>query len=281
MKLIRIQGRQIELRDEEWELWLREGRIPPHALILGEDGRWARADSLESYWRSAPRSATRPEPPPTGLREVLFPKRGFSATELLLALNLLVFGALVMAWGADYMSMLRVTTAEWWRDVREGGAYGWWLPTIFMHAGPGHLGRNMIALLAASGAVEFLAGRRWTIAMYVATGLGAAWVSYAGRGSPPLSVGASGAIFGLLGCTLSFIIRRRRLFHYAQQWKVWRVYVPLFVLLFLPAIANADVRAHAGGFAFGILFGIWLPPHPRIAALAANDPLGDDADGDL
>jgi membrane associated rhomboid family serine protease len=275
---IRILGHQVELGDEEWEIWLRQGRVPPNALVLGEDGRWVRADSLEIYWRLAPRRAASAGDAASGLRDVLFPKRGLSVTEALLALNLLVFLALAMAWGSDYMGILRGTTASWWRDVHEGHAYGWWLSTLFMHAGPGHLVRNLIALVAASGAVEFLAGRRWTVIAYLVTGIGGAWVSYAGRAAPPLSVGASGAIFGLLGCTLAFIIRRRRLFNYAQQWKVWRIYVPLFVLLFLPAIVNADVRAHAGGCATGFLLGFWIPPHPRIGALAAADPLRDEED---
>jgi rhomboid protease GluP len=138
----------------------------------------------------------------------------------------------------------------------------------------------MIALVAAAGAVEFVAGGRWTLAVYLVTGLGAAWVSYAGHGAPPLSVGASGAILGLFGCTVTFVIRRRREFNTAQRWKVWRVYVPLFALLFLPVIANADVHAHAGGFACGLLLGLWLPPHPRVRALAAVDPLADGDPGE-
>jgi rhomboid protease GluP len=224
-----------------------------------------------------PREPVRPAE--VRLRDILFPRLGFSATESLLAANVLVAAALFVLWGSDYTTALRQVTSGWWHDARADHAYGWWLPTIFMHAGPGHLGRNMIALLAASGAVEFLAGRRWTIAAYLATGLGAAAVSYVGRASPPLSVGASGAIFGLLGCAVAFIVRRRRLFNYAQQWKVWRVYIPLFVLLFVPAIVNADVYAHAGGFVTGLLVGPWLPPHPRIAALASDDPLREEDEG--
>lgn len=145
-----------------------------------------------------------------------------------------------------------------------------------MHAGLGHLLANLTSLLAASAAVEFLSGGFWTIAAYLVTGLAAAWASYAGHGVPPLSVGASGAIFGLLGVTVSFILRRRRAFNYAQQWKVWRVYVPMFILLFLPVLANADVHAHAGGFLCGLILGLWLPPHARVHELAANDPLADD-----
>lgn len=204
---------------------------------------------------------------------ILFPRRGVSATELLLALNLLVAMALLAAWGRDYAIHMGRWAAARWHDVSADHAYGWWIPTLFLHIGPGHLARNLVALLAASGAVEFLAGARWALAAYLLTGMGGAWCSYATHGTPPLSVGASGAIFGLLGCTVAFLIRRRGMFNYAQQWKVWRVYVPLFVLLFLPAIANADVSAHAGGFVTGLLLGPWLPPHPRIAVLAEDDPL--------
>jgi rhomboid protease GluP len=160
--------------------------------------------------------------------------------------------------------------------VRAHAAYGWWLPTLFLHVDAGHLARNLVALLAAAGAVEFLVGGPPTLAAYAITGMAGAWASYATHGAPPLSVGASGAVFGLLGCTLSFLARRRRMFNYAQQWKVWRVYVPLFVLLFLPALVKADVSAHAGGFACGLLLGPWLPPHPRIARLAEHDPLREE-----
>ena len=214
--------------------------------------------------------------PVTELREVLFPKRGLSATEVLLAVNLIVAAALFLAWGRDYGVNLRHWADGWWGAVRADRAYGWWLATIFLHWGPGHLVRNMVALLAAAGAMEFLVGGRWTLAAYLVTGLGAAWVSYVGHGAPPLSIGASGAILGLLGCTVSFIIRRRRMFNYAQRWKVWRVYVPLSVLLLLPVLVNADVHAHAGGFACGLVLGLWLPPHARVHQLAAVDPLRDE-----
>lgn len=212
----------------------------------------------------------------SGLRGVLFPKRGFSATELLILLNLAVAGALLALWGERYPIELSVWSEKAWQAVRSDHAYGWWLASLFIHANPGHLIRNLIALLAGAGAVEFLMGGWWTFAVYLLTGLAGAWSSFEGHGQPPLSVGASGAIFGLLGTALTFIIRRRGIFQYAQRWKVWRVYVPLFVLLFLPALANADAHAHLGGFAMGFLLGWLIPPHPRVPRLAAVDPLADD-----
>lgn len=210
------------------------------------------------------------------LRAILFPKRGISATEALLAANLIVAAWLYAQWDGHYRESLLRWTYAWWSDVREHGAFGWFAPTLFMHAGPGHLARNLVALLAGSSAVEFLSGSRWALLAYLITGLGGAWASYAGHGAPPLSIGASGAVMGLVGCTVAFIIRRRRMFNYAQRWKVWRVYVPLFVLFFLPTLGNADVHAHVGGFVFGLVLGAFLPPHARISRLAAVDTLGDD-----
>ena len=215
-------------------------------------------------------------PPEPSLRGVLFPKRGFSVTEMLIGLNVIVAAGLLALWGQEYRQTLIRWAYDSWRAVREDRAYGLFLPTLFMHAGPGHLARNLAALLAGSGAVEFLAGGRWALVVYLITGLAAAWVSYQGHDRPPLSVGASGAVMGLVGCTVAFIVRRRRLFNYAQQWKVWRVYVPMFLLLFLPTLVNADVHAHVGGFVCGLVLGIGVPPHPRVAALGAVDPLRDE-----
>jgi rhomboid protease GluP len=162
---------------------------------------------------------------------------------------------------------------EGWYAVSAEGDYARFLPTLFLHVDSRHLAANMVSLLAASGAVEFLAGGRWALGTYLVTGLAAAVASYVNRGGPPLSVGASGAVFGLVGCTIVFLVRRRHLFNYAKRWKVWRVYIPLFVLVFVPALANADVSAHAGGFACGLILGAVIPPHPRVLYLGRLDSL--------
>jgi len=224
----------------------------------------------------APEGRGHPPVEAPGLRGILFPRSRFSATETLILLNLAVAGALFLLWGRGYTLELRAWSEQAWHAVRERQAYGWWLASLFIHANAGHLIRNLVALLAGAGAVEFLMGGPWALAVYLVTGLAGAWFSFEGHGQPPLSVGASGAISGLLGSALTFIIRRRKIFQYAQRWKVWRVYVPLFVLLFLPALANADAHAHLGGFALGLLLGCFIPPHPRVPRLAAVDPMAEE-----
>jgi len=81
---------------------------------------------------------------------------------------------------------------------------------------------------------------------------------------------------GLAGCALTFLIRRRRQFNYAQRWKVGRVYVPLVLLVFVPTLVNANVHAHAGGFLAGMVLGFFVPPHPRLETLAAYDTMREE-----
>ena len=97
--------------------------------------------------------------------------------------------------------------------------------------------------------------------------------SYIGHQGPPLSIGASGAVFGLEGCTAAFIARRYHMFTYRQRWKARRVYLPLFVVLFLPSLLNADYFGHLGGLLGGLILGTMIPPHQRVRDLAAEDTM--------
>lgn len=276
---IRMDGDTIWLETEEWERWIQDGRIPPQALVqLAADRPWVRAGDLESY-RSArgPAVAAVPADTGPGLRQVLFPRRGLSATESLILVNVAVTVALLFALGGNYLTLVRNWTADRWWDVTETHAYWWWLATIFMHAGPQHLGSNMISLLGAAGAVEFLMGRRWAYAVYLITGVAGMVLSYLGHDGPPLSIGASGAVFGLVGCTVTFIVRRYRMFSYRQRWKARRVYLPLFLVLFLPSLLHADYFGHTGGLLAGLVMGALIPPHRRVRELSERGALAEAA----
>lgn len=271
---IRMDGDTIWLEPEEWERWIQDGRIPPHALVQAENGQpWVRAAELESYRSAVRRAAAVPVPSGPGLRQVLFPRRGLSATETLILVNVAVTVALLFALGARYLTVVRSWTGDRWWDVKVAHAYWWWLATIFMHAGPQHLWGNMVSLLGSAGAVEFLMGRRWVYGVYVLTGVAGMAVSYLGHSGPPLSIGASGAVFGLVGCTATFILRRYRMFTYRQRWKARRVYLPLFIVLFLPSLLQADYFGHTGGLAAGLILGVLIPPHPRLRDLSERDSL--------
>lgn len=273
---VRLGGEEIWLEPEEWENWVRDGRIPPGAPVLLAGDRWVPAGRLEAYQALLRREPVPEAPSRPLIGEVIFPGRDLSATEVLILVNILVTGVLILVLGSDYTLTVREWTTDWWHEVHEERKFLWWIPTMFMHAGAGHLLRNMVSLLAGAGAVEFLLGRRWTYTVYLATGLGGMWLSYAGHGRPPLSIGASGAVFGLVGCVAGFLIRRHAMFTYRQRWKTRRVYLPLFIVLFLPSLLNADYLGHVGGLLTGILMGFLIPPHPRIVELARVDRMRED-----
>jgi membrane associated rhomboid family serine protease len=249
-----MEGEEISLDPQELARLLEDGRIPPSALVL-ENGRWVRVGESALLPRPA---ATRLEPmrEAAGLGAVLFPRRSLSATEGLLLVNIAVMAVLLVLLRGEYLIDVRTWVVKGWHAVRDRDLYAWWIPTLFMHADLGHLGRNMVSLLGSAGAVEFLLGRTSTVMLYLGTGLCGAALSYLGHGRPPLSIGASGAVLGLFGVVVGYLLRNYRTFDPAQRWKARRVYAPLLVILVAPSLFNADWMAHVGGFAGGVIGGL-------------------------
>jgi rhomboid protease GluP len=161
------------------------------------------------------------------------------------------------------------------------GAYAlaqgrWWtlLTAIYLHGGLLHIAFNMLWVNQLAPAVEEVYGRARLIVIYTAAGvLGSALSSLVGT---QFSVGASGAVFGLLGAMVAYARRRGGAYGMAvlRQYGMWALV--LFVLGFLMPGVNVDNLAHAGGFAGGYLAAVVLGPEDarpergvdRLAALA-------------
>lgn len=124
------------------------------------------------------------------------------------------------------------------------GEYYRLLTAAFLHGGIFHLVLNMYALLLFGPVLEQALGRLRFGALYVLAALGGSAASYAF--SPPLqpSLGASGAVFGLLG---GYLVVSRRMGRNASL-----VYGVLAVNLALGFfLTNIDWRAHLGGLVAG------------------------------
>lgn len=274
MTRVRIGDREFLLPDEQWEEWVRMGRIPPTAWILSPvwtQGVWRLADSMEVYYLFVPsRSALRARPAPSVL-EVIFPRRGLSITESLILVNLLLTAMLYLIWRDDYSARL------WWlaQFLRTfvGDGRNFWAAglAVFLHATPQHVFMNMVGLAAAGSVVEYFYGRWKMLVSYILAGYGGAALSLALRPKPLLSVGASGAVFGLYGLVLLFVLRHMRHFTPQQRWKSVRVYLPILILAIVPSFAGerVDFYAHLGGFLTGCAIGLFLTPGPRIEPIIA------------
>lgn len=129
-----------------------------------------------------------------------------------------------------------VAAGEWWRL----------LTAPFLHAGLWHVGLNMFALWVLGGVLEPLLGRGRFLMVYLASALGGAVASYAFSNPGAVSVGASGAVFGLLG---GLVVALRRL-----NRDVSGVIALLLINVALGFVfPNIDWRAHLGGLVVGAL----------------------------
>ena len=180
-------------------------------------------------------------------------------TFALMVIIALVHGAVELAGGSQ----------DGWTLARFGanlalatrGAEPWRLVTsMFLHAGWLHLLVNLYTLFILGRFVEQLYGSRRFWVIYLLAGVvGSAASAYLG-GPQRLSVGASGAIFGLLGAGLVGMIRLRG--HVPEAWRK-QVATNLLVVIALNfyigwTIPRVDNSAHMGGLVGGVLVGLLL-----------------------
>ena len=265
MTQIRIGPETHELSDLEWPNWVREGRVPKDALVYSAfwtRGLWRRAETIESYHLFLPARQPvappgQPQPPRHGPFR-LFRGRPPAMTEILVALNFLVAAILVFGWGADYSTNLWAFS-ERMRGWFRGGLVPVLFIPLFLHASPMHLLSNMVALTGSGAVVEEFYGRTRLLLLYLGAGTAGALLSYL-RDKAVLSVGASGAIFGLYGVAAIFLARYHRRFSARLRWKSARVYLPFLVLIVAPSIWQADLLSHLGGFLGGALLALFVPP---------------------
>ena len=88
------------------------------------------------------------------------------------------------------------------------GAYWQLLTSAFTHVEVWHIGFNMLALWFLGPQLELAIGRARFLALYLLSGLaGSTLVYWAAAGVPGSTLGASGAIFGLMGALLVLALK--------------------------------------------------------------------------
>ena len=150
-----------------------------------------------------------------------------------------------------------ITAGEYWRL----------LSAMFLHGDgtiPGaalHLGFNCLALYQLGSLYEIMFGTRRFLFIYFTAGIVASITSFLRLAPFASSVGASGAIFGILG---AFIFSVRR----SPRWRTDRVARSIVRQLIFFGLANIaigmsvpkiDLAAHLGGLVTGLLLGALLP----------------------
>jgi membrane associated rhomboid family serine protease len=206
------------------------------------------ADAIEAAPLARPEQATRP-------RRI--------ATWALIGINAAVAAVIAVAFGStsDPAVVIRaggalrgaIDAGEWWRLVA----------TTAVHIGVVHLVLNLLALFAIGRWCESIFGGRAVAAIYVAGGLAGAAASYL-IGTAPVSAGASGAIFGVLGALMVELVLYRRMYRRAwQSGMMGALLIAVAAQLALGYSFPQDQWAHVGGFLAGAALGLALSPQRR------------------
>ena len=150
----------------------------------------------------------------------------------------------------------RVLAGEWWRVVS----------AMFLHGSVDHVLGNVVVLYIVGLACEHAFGGARTALVYFASGVAGGLLSVAAGPGP--SVGASGAIFGVIAAVVvvlyryqaRFFVRDKRIGFVLLVWAGWQI---------LTGLANPfiDNFAHLGGLAGGAL--VTLPLRPRLLPAGA------------
>jgi rhomboid protease GluP len=180
-------------------------------------------------------------------------------TQAIFGINVAVFIAMLLAgvsmldnpagqdlvhWGANFGPL--TVSGQWWRL----------LTCVFVHGGLLHIAFNMWCLWDLGRIAESVYGH-WTFAVvYLISGLAASLASLIWNPSI-LSVGASGAIFGIAGALIaSFYLGEFSMPRAALSGTLRSVVVFVGYNLFFGAvIARTDNAAHIGGLLMGLLLG--------------------------
>lgn len=189
-----------------------------------------------------------------GFREFFIPRNDYFAAPILLDAIIIVYlvqifsgihpihptGGELLEWGANRRS--ETAGGEWWRLVT----------SMFLHGGLMHLMLNAFGLLLAAIFVEPIYGRIKLFVIYFFAGIGGSLASIWWYENT-ISVGASGAVFGLFGAIFS--LAAMGVMRFSDLTWLW-IYLGINLLFGLTG--GIDNAAHIGGFISGALIGLLL-----------------------
>lgn len=187
-------------------------------------------------------------------------------TTALLVANLLMFGVEWMASTAEGGGGLSILgSMNSFASYRLGASFRpaifglneWYrlVTAMFLHGGLIHIGVNMMSLMQLGPALEELYGSARYLFLYILTGAFGFLVSAA---TGHFSLGASGALMGIVGAMLAVTSKRGGSYMHDLRSRLVTSVVILFVIGFFPGI-RIDNWAHGAGLAAGFVLGKIFP----------------------
>jgi membrane associated rhomboid family serine protease len=210
----------------------------------------------------------------TGVRRASFEGAGSRVTRILIGLNVAVYVAELATGGGVYGTgsviyekgvLIAGRALDSDGNVIGVGEGDWWrlITATFLHYGPFHLILNMLALWWFGSLLERRIGSGKFLLLYIVSGLAGSAGALIMDPTVP-TVGASGAIFGILGAGL--VLEQQR--DYVFGGSALGVIVINLVLTF--SISSISIGGHLGGLLGGALATLGLSRFGRGHAAYGN-----------
>jgi rhomboid protease GluP len=170
--------------------------------------------------------------------------------------NAVLGGDILIQWGAKANDYIRA--GQLWRFITP----------MLLHGSIMHIGFNMYALYAFGVSLERRYGHGRFFLLYFLSGIAGAVFSF--LFSINYSIGASGAIFGLVGAEGIFLYRNRKLFGGQVRRAINNVIFVVVINLLLGLNPGIDNWGHIGGLLGGLVFSWFAGPIWHVEGIYPN-----------
>jgi rhomboid protease GluP len=205
-----------------------------------------------------------PQPPQPRPVPVKLPASSPSVTYTIIGITVVVYllqllsqfalgGDLLVQWGAKANDYIRA--GQLWR----------FFTPMLLHGSILHIGFNMYALYIFGIGIERRYGHGRFLLLYILSGFAGAVFSF--LFSSAYSIGASGAIFGLIGAEGIFLIKNRKLFGAEAKRALNNVIFIAAINLLFGLQPGIDNWGHVGGLMGGLIFAWFAGPHWKVEGL--------------
>lgn len=187
------------------------------------------------------------------MEETSFNCKNCIVTVILLALNIIAYICCTCLGEMVYNKSYELGCMNAERVLLDGEYYRL-VTSMFMHGGIDHIVSNMIFLAALGGMLERAIGRFRFALLYMLSGVCGNIFSAAGivlSGELHTSVGASGAVFGLIGALFIIVVIHNG--RYGEISIEGMIFAIIYMVYTGMASERIDNAAHLGGLISGVL----------------------------
>lgn len=188
--------------------------------------------------------------------------RGMEITAALIAINTIVF--LYSAWLSEALNIdakVLIYLGGNFKPFVLRGEYYRLFTAMFLHGDIQHLAFNMYSLYALGSNLERMMPKWKYLSLYMIAGLGGSYLSHLMMGNI-VSIGASGAIFGLLGALIGYVMKYREMFRRGALTNLVVIAGINLAWGFQPG-SGIDNFGHLGGLISGFLLSFIIKPGRR------------------